>query len=175
MLKLTWKNTISLSLANLVNGLVNGCAAWREHQWVKLLVVGVIDEINPSRHELQGVVLPLCDDRVHPRARHRDRPAAPTLHLTRHPLGQAHRGPPDPAGAGLPAQGRRPTPTWPAGPPIGTSTVYRYLREAIGLLAATTPTLAQAIEVAARKAFVIGDGTLLRIDRAGMGSDRDRV
>ena len=57
---------------------------------------------------------------------------------------------------------------------IGTSTVYRYLREAIGLLAATAPTLAQAIEVAARKAFVILDGTMLRIDRVGMGSGRDR-
>ena len=57
---------------------------------------------------------------------------------------------------------------------IGTSTVDRYLREAIGLLAATAPTLAQAIEVAARKASVILDGTLLRIDRVGMGSGRDR-
>ena len=33
---------------------------------------------------------------------------------------------------------------------IGTSTVYRYLREAIGLLAAMAPTLADAIAVAAR-------------------------
>jgi hypothetical protein len=57
---------------------------------------------------------------------------------------------------------------------IGTSTVYRYIREAIGLLAALAPTLQQAIEVAARKAFVILDGTLLRIDRVGMGSGRDR-
>jgi transposase-like protein len=57
---------------------------------------------------------------------------------------------------------------------IGTSTVYRYLREAIGLLAATAPTLAQAIEVAARKAFVILDGTLLRIDRVGVTGGRDR-
>ncbi|CAA9433667.1 MAG: hypothetical protein AVDCRST_MAG66-3464 [uncultured Pseudonocardia sp.] len=57
---------------------------------------------------------------------------------------------------------------------IGTSTVYRYIREAINLLAATAPTLAQAIEVAARKAFVILDGTLLRINRVGMSSGRDR-
>ncbi|MCY7341088.1 MAG: transposase family protein [Pseudonocardia sp.] len=57
---------------------------------------------------------------------------------------------------------------------IGTSTVYRYLREAIALLAATAPTLAQAIEIAARKAFVILDGTLLRIDRVGMTGGRDR-
>ena len=50
---------------------------------------------------------------------------------------------------------------------IGTSTVYRYIREALELLAAMAPTLAQAIEVARRKAFVILDGTLLRIDRVG--------
>ena len=58
---------------------------------------------------------------------------------------------------------------------IGTSTVYRYLREAIGLLAAMAPTLDQAIEVARRKAFVIVDGTLLRIDRVGMVSGYDRA
>ena len=55
---------------------------------------------------------------------------------------------------------------------VGTSTVYRYVREAIGLLAAMAPTLAQAIEVARRKAFVILDGTLLRPDDTI--SDRDR-
>ncbi len=43
---------------------------------------------------------------------------------------------------------------------IGTSTVHRYIRE--------------AIKFAARKAFVILDGTLLRIDRIGMDSGRDR-
>jgi hypothetical protein len=57
---------------------------------------------------------------------------------------------------------------------IGTSTVYRYLREALALLAAMAPTLDQAIEVARRKAFVILDGTLLRIDRVGMAGGRDR-
>jgi hypothetical protein len=58
---------------------------------------------------------------------------------------------------------------------IGTSTVYRYLREAIALLAALAPTLDQAVEVAAGKAHVILDGTLLRIDRVGMVSGRDRA
>jgi hypothetical protein len=58
---------------------------------------------------------------------------------------------------------------------VGTSTVYRYVREAIGLLAAMAPTLEQAIEVARRKAFVILDGTLLRIDRVAMASGRDRA
>jgi hypothetical protein len=49
---------------------------------------------------------------------------------------------------------------------IGTSTAYRNIREALDLFAAMAPTLAQAIEVASRKAFVILDGTLLRIDRS---------
>ena len=58
---------------------------------------------------------------------------------------------------------------------VSTSTVYRYLREAIELLAALAPTLDQAITVAAGKAFVILDGTLLRIDRVGMTSGYDRA
>lgn len=57
---------------------------------------------------------------------------------------------------------------------IGTSTVYRYLREAVDLLAAMAPTLATAIEVAQRKAYVVLDGTLLRIDRVGMAGGHDR-
>jgi hypothetical protein len=57
---------------------------------------------------------------------------------------------------------------------IGTSTAYRYLREALDLLAAMAPTLEQAIEVARAKAFVILDGTLQRIDRVGMAGGRDR-
>lgn len=57
---------------------------------------------------------------------------------------------------------------------VGTSTVYRYLREALTLLAAMAPTLAQAIQIARAKAYVILDGTLLRIDRVGMISGRDR-
>ena len=57
---------------------------------------------------------------------------------------------------------------------IGTSTVYRYLREALDLLAAMAPTLDEAIEVARGKAYVTLDGTLLRIDRVGMSGGRDR-
>src|SRR5690625_546715 len=37
------------------------------------------------------------------------------------------------------------------------------------------PTRAQAVEIAAGKAFVILDGTLLRIDRLGMSSGADRA
>ena len=57
---------------------------------------------------------------------------------------------------------------------IGTSTGHRYVREALSLLAAMAPTLEQAIEVARGKAFVILDGTLLRINRVGMAGGRDR-
>ena len=39
---------------------------------------------------------------------------------------------------------------------IGTSTVYRYIREALELLAAMAPTLAQAIEVLETRAFAEG-------------------
>jgi hypothetical protein len=57
---------------------------------------------------------------------------------------------------------------------IGTTTVFRYVREALDVLAALAPSLQKAMTVAIRKAFVIIDGTLLRIDRVGMGSGRDR-
>jgi hypothetical protein len=58
---------------------------------------------------------------------------------------------------------------------VGTTTVYRYLREGLDVLAAMAPTLDQAIAVAAGKAFVTLDGTLLRIDRVGMASGHDRA
>jgi hypothetical protein len=52
-----------------------------------------------------------------------------------------------------------------AGFSVGTSTVYRYVAEAVDLLAALTPNLTCAMAFAARKAYVILDGTLLPIDR----------
>lgn len=58
---------------------------------------------------------------------------------------------------------------------VGTSTVYRYIREGIELLAEKAPTLDQALDGAKRKAFVILDGTLLRIDRVGIASGYDRA
>ena len=61
-----------------------------------------------------------------------------------------------------------------AGFAIGTTTVFRYIREALDVLAALALTLRDAVTVAGRKAFVIVDGTLLRIDRVGMASGRDR-
>ena len=57
---------------------------------------------------------------------------------------------------------------------ISTATAYRYLREALELPAAMAPSLQQAIEVARGKAYVILDGTLLRIDRVARSSGRDR-
>ncbi|MEW1632183.1 IS5 family transposase [Streptomyces sp. NPDC089173] len=48
---------------------------------------------------------------------------------------------------------------------IGTTTAYRYIAEAVDLLAALAPTLEQAVREASRKAFVLLDGTLLPIDR----------
>ena len=61
-----------------------------------------------------------------------------------------------------------------AGFGVGTTTVFRYIREALDVLAALAPTLQHAVAAAADKAFVILDGTLLPIDRVGMGSGRDR-
>ncbi|MET8130081.1 IS5 family transposase [Streptomyces sp. NPDC005065] len=52
-----------------------------------------------------------------------------------------------------------------AGFGVGTSTVARYVAEAVEVLAALAPDLATAVRAAARKAFVILDGTLLPIDR----------
>jgi len=52
-----------------------------------------------------------------------------------------------------------------AGFRIGTTTVYRYVTEAVELLAALAPTLAEAVRAASMKAYLILDGTLLPIDR----------
>jgi hypothetical protein len=57
-----------------------------------------------------------------------------------------------------------------AGFRIGIATVYRYIREAVDLLALLAPTLEQAMHTVRRKAYVILDGTLLPIDR--IASDR---
>ncbi len=57
-----------------------------------------------------------------------------------------------------------------AGFAIGAATVFRYVGEALDVLAALAPTLTDAMHVAANKAFVTLDGTLLPIDRVGMAS-----
>jgi hypothetical protein len=48
---------------------------------------------------------------------------------------------------------------------IGTTTAYRYITEAVNLLAALAPTLTEAERATSTKAYVILDGTLLPIDR----------
>ncbi|MER6409049.1 transposase family protein [Streptomyces viridosporus] len=57
-----------------------------------------------------------------------------------------------------------------AGFGVGIATVYRYVTEAVEVLTVLAPDLATAARTAARKAFVILDGTLLPIDR--IGADR---
>lgn len=52
-----------------------------------------------------------------------------------------------------------------AGFGVGLATVCRYIHEAVQLLAALAPDLAGAMRVAVCKAYVVLDGTLLRIDR----------
>lgn len=58
---------------------------------------------------------------------------------------------------------------------IGTTTVFRYVREALSVLGPMPSTLDRAVEIARRAAFVNVDGMLLRIDRVGMVSGRDRL
>ncbi|GLW04511.1 IS5 family transposase [Streptomyces lavendulae subsp. lavendulae] len=52
-----------------------------------------------------------------------------------------------------------------AGFGVGTTTAYRYVTEAVELLAALAPSLADAMRTASVKAYPILDGTLLPIDR----------
>ncbi|MGV9956260.1 transposase family protein [Streptomyces cellulosae] len=52
-----------------------------------------------------------------------------------------------------------------AGFGIGTTTAYRYVTEAVGLLAALAPGLTDVVRTASAKAYLILDGTLLPIDR----------
>lgn len=49
--------------------------------------------------------------------------------------------------------------------PVGTATAHRYIAEAVDLLAALAPTLAEAVKAASTKSFVLADGALLPIDR----------
>jgi hypothetical protein len=59
-----------------------------------------------------------------------------------------------------------------AGFRVGIATVYRYVREAVDLLAAAAPDLGGAMRTARAKAFVILDGTLISTDRIGGSKDR---
>lgn len=55
-----------------------------------------------------------------------------------------------------------------AGFRVGVSTVYRYLREAINLLAAHALPLHRVVYLASRLIYVILDGTLIPIDRVAV-------
>lgn len=48
---------------------------------------------------------------------------------------------------------------------IGTTTAYRYISEAVDVLASLAPNLDEAMKTASTKPFVILDGTLLPNDR----------
>ncbi|GAA3091253.1 hypothetical protein GCM10017562_73010 [Streptomyces roseofulvus] len=72
------------------------------------------------------------------------------------PAGPAHTRPPPQ---------RHPYAQLAAGFGVGTTTAYRYVAEAVDLLAALAPTLEEAARTASRKAFVLLDGTLSPIDR----------
>ncbi|GAA3047712.1 hypothetical protein GCM10017562_07160 [Streptomyces roseofulvus] len=53
---------------------------------------------------------------------------------------------------------------------VGTTTAFRYVTEAVELLAARAPSLTDAVRAASVKAYLILDGPLLPIDR--MAADR---
>ncbi|QXJ21335.1 transposase [Actinomadura graeca] len=55
---------------------------------------------------------------------------------------------------------------------VGLATAHRYVTEVVELLAALAPALRAAMRIAARKAFVILDGTLVPIDRLAGADDR---
>ena len=57
---------------------------------------------------------------------------------------------------------------------VGVTTAYRNLREGLQVWPRWRPRL-RAMKVAARKAYVVLDGTLLRIDRVAMASGNDRA
>jgi len=59
-----------------------------------------------------------------------------------------------------------------AGFGVGATTAWRYIREAVDLLAATGPTLAEAMMRIAQLACAILDGTLIPTDRIGGAADR---
>jgi hypothetical protein len=59
-----------------------------------------------------------------------------------------------------------------AGFAVSPTTAWRYIREAVDLLAATAPTLADAMAGIARLAYAILDGTLIRTDRLSGSADR---
>lgn len=118
----------------------------------------------PFPPEASHACLPVWDRRAQLGPALLVRPAAGPSSAKRHPLAPADCGPPGPIGPGSPAvrpylrpaRRRR---------GIGTTTAYRYVTEAVELLAELAPDLTTAMKTATQKAFVILDRTLLPIDR----------
>ncbi|CAL9493878.1 hypothetical protein SUDANB54_03277 [Streptomyces sp. enrichment culture] len=119
---------------------------------------------NPSPPEASCACLPVGRRRVQfcPALPVRHTPSAPPG--TRYPMAAPEPGPAGPTHPRPPRNGH-PYAQLAAGFGIGTTTAYRYVAEAVELLAALAPTLAEAARTASTKAFVLLDGTLLPIDR----------
>lgn len=130
----------------------------------ELLVDGVHDQDHPVRQELRGLVYPSAIDLSSRTLRFLSRQLA----ARRGEVGTRWRRLSTGRQALLALPHLRCGDTYArlaTGFRIGIATAYRYVREAIDVLAALAPTLTEAMATARRKAFVILDGTLLLIDR----------
>ena len=138
-------------------------SSWAD-RWVKPLVDGFTTKI-PSPHQRLRVLVYPCGLDVSSRSL---RFLAARLHEHRRRIGSRWRRLSVGRQALLTLAHLRNGTTYAqlaAGFRIGTSTAYRYIREAVDVLAALAPTLAEAVRAASRKAYVLLDGTLLPIDR----------
>ena len=84
---------------------------------------------------------PVGDDRVQPRPDHARRRAAPEPQPAAAPGGDGSTPAGRPCWSWRTCARARPTPTWPAGSGSAPRTVFRYIREALDVLAALAPTL----------------------------------
>jgi hypothetical protein len=130
----------------------------------KLLVDGFSTKITRVRQELRVLVYPSSIDLSSRTLRHLTRQLA----AHRREIGTRWRRLPVGRQALLALAHLRcgdPYAQLAAGFEIGIATVYRYIREAVDVLAAQARTLAEAMTTVRTKAYVILDGTLLPIDR----------
>jgi hypothetical protein len=130
----------------------------------KLLVDGFSTKITRVRQELRVLVYPSSIDLSSRTLRHLTRQLA----AHRREIGTRWRRLPVGRQALLALAHLRCGDTYAqlaAGFEIGITTVYRYIREAVDVLAAHAQTLAEAMTTVRTKAYVILDGTLLPIDR----------
>jgi hypothetical protein len=130
----------------------------------KLLVDGFSTKITRVRQELRVLVYPSSIDLSSRTLRHLTRQLA----AHRREIGTRWRRLPVGRQALLALAHLRCGDTYAqlaAGFESGIATVYRYIREAVDVLAAQARTLAEAMTTVRTKAYVILDGTLLPIDR----------